>query len=73
MNNRFEKQTGTILALWALLVLYAGARVLQIFPGRVPIVVVVALHVLPPTNSAPQAGSHRWAQNFHCSFRNAGK
>ncbi len=24
-------------------------------------------------NSAPQAGSHRWAQNFHCSFRNADK
>ena len=34
--------------LWALLVLYAAARVLQIFPGKVPIGVVVALHVLPP-------------------------
>jgi uncharacterized membrane protein len=48
MTNRFEKQTGAILALCALLALYAGARVLQVFPGGVPIVVVVALHVLPP-------------------------
>jgi hypothetical protein len=28
--------------------LYAGVRVAQIFPGKVPIVVVVALHVLAP-------------------------
>ena len=48
MNKPFEEQTGTSLVLWALLVLYAAARVLQIFPGKVPIGVVVALHVLPP-------------------------
>jgi putative membrane protein len=48
MNKPFEKQTGAILALWALLMLYAGARVLQVSPGKVPIVLVVALHVLPP-------------------------
>jgi uncharacterized membrane protein len=48
MNKPFEEQTGTSLMLWALLVLYAAARVLQIFPGKVPIGVVVALHVLPP-------------------------
>ena len=48
MNKPFEEQTGTRLMLWALLMLYAGARVLQIFPGKVPLVVVVALHVLPP-------------------------
>jgi len=48
MNKPFEDQTGTRLMLWALLMLYAGARVLQIFPGKVPLVVVVALHVLPP-------------------------
>lgn len=41
-------KTGTSLVLWALLLLYANARVLQIFPGKVPIVAVVALHVLPP-------------------------
>jgi uncharacterized membrane protein len=48
MNKPFEEQTGASLMLWALLVLYAAARVLQIFPGKVPIGVVVALHVLPP-------------------------
>ena len=48
MNKSFEGQTGISLMLWALLVLYAAARVLQIFPGKVPIGVVVALHVLPP-------------------------
>ena len=40
--------TGTSFALWALLMLYAVARVLQVFPGKVPILAVVALHVLPP-------------------------
>jgi hypothetical protein len=34
--------------LWALIILYAAARVLQVFPGRVPMLAVVALHVLPP-------------------------
>ena len=41
-------KTGTSLLLWALLMLYAFARVLQVFPGGVPLVAVVALHVLPP-------------------------
>jgi len=36
------------VALWALLILYAVARVLQVFPGKVPMPAVVALHVLPP-------------------------
>jgi uncharacterized membrane protein len=51
MNEPFERtariRTGTILALWTLIVLYAAARVLQIFPGRVPMLAVVALHVVP--------------------------
>lgn len=33
---------------WFLVSLYAAARVLQIFPGRVPMPAVVALHVFPP-------------------------
>jgi len=36
------------LTLWGLLALYGIARVLQVFPGKVPIPAVVALHVLPP-------------------------
>lgn len=41
-------QTGTNLALWVLIAFYAAARFLQVFPGRVPMLAVVALHVLPP-------------------------
>jgi uncharacterized membrane protein len=41
-------KTRTSFVLWALLMLYAFARVLQVFPGEVPLVAVVALHVLPP-------------------------
>jgi uncharacterized membrane protein len=38
----------TRAALWALIVLYAAARVLQIFSGVPPGLGVVALHVVPP-------------------------
>jgi putative membrane protein len=34
--------------LWALLAIYAAARPMQIFPGSIPVVVTVALHVLAP-------------------------
>jgi uncharacterized membrane protein len=34
--------------LWALLAIYSAARVAQAFPDRIPIVAIVALHVLPP-------------------------
>jgi uncharacterized membrane protein len=62
MNKPFEKQTGAILALWALLMLYAGARVLQVSPGKVAIVLVVGLHVLPPIVFALIHGAmfYRW-------------
>jgi putative membrane protein len=33
--------------LWALVAVYAGARVLQSFPDRVPMLAIVAAHVLP--------------------------
>jgi len=35
------------IAMWSLLAIYAGARVLQVVPG-VPMLLVVALHVIPP-------------------------
>ncbi len=38
----------TSFVLWTLLVLYAFARVLQVFPSQVPLAAVVTLHVLPP-------------------------
>jgi len=44
------RRTPTLLgaALWSLIAIYAAARFLQIFPGNVPMVAVIALHVLPP-------------------------
>jgi uncharacterized membrane protein len=44
----FTRKTRTNLLLWALVLLYAVARVFEVFPGRVPIVAMVALHVVPP-------------------------
>ena len=35
-------------ALWLLIAIYAAARILQVSPGKVPTLEVVALHVLPP-------------------------
>ncbi len=43
-----KKQTATSFFLCALIALYAAARVLQVFPGNVPMLAIVALHVLPP-------------------------
>jgi uncharacterized membrane protein len=34
--------------LWVLLGIYAAARAAQMFPQTIPIVAIVALHVLPP-------------------------
>ena len=39
---------GSGVVFWSLITLYAIARVLQVYPGRVPMLGVVALHVLPP-------------------------
>jgi uncharacterized membrane protein len=38
----------TDILFWTLLAIYAFARVLQVYPGSVPMLGVVALHVLPP-------------------------
>jgi uncharacterized membrane protein len=34
--------------LWTLIAIYAASRFLQVFPGRTPMLAVVALHVFPP-------------------------
>lgn len=36
------------MLLWTLIAIYAGARVLPVFPGFLPMLAVVAFHVLPP-------------------------
>ena len=45
-NSFMRERNGVRNALVALLVVYAGARVLQIFPTRVPTLLIVILHVL---------------------------
>lgn len=35
-------------ALWAFITIYAAARVLQVFPDNVPMLAIIALHILPP-------------------------
>ena len=57
-----KKQIGSSVVIWALMVCYAVARVLQIFSGRVPLSVVVALHVFLPVVFVLIHGaqSYRW-------------
>ncbi|HXM68371.1 MAG TPA: carotenoid biosynthesis protein [Candidatus Acidoferrum sp.] len=43
-----KNEIGTYLLLWSLVALYALARILQVWPGKVPMWGVVALHVFPP-------------------------
>jgi uncharacterized membrane protein len=47
-NTEADPYSRTTRVLWSLLVLYSAARVLQAFPDRIPILAVVALHVLLP-------------------------
>jgi uncharacterized membrane protein len=54
-----HRRTAITPALWTLLAIYAIARVLQVFPGRVPMLYIVALHVIPPALFALVHGSVR--------------
>ncbi|HXX17361.1 MAG TPA: carotenoid biosynthesis protein [Candidatus Eremiobacteraceae bacterium] len=45
---RTKRETALSLVLWALIGLYAVARILQVFPGPIPMLAVVALHVVCP-------------------------
>jgi len=46
--------------LWLLVLLYAGARVLQAFPDRIPIFAIFTLHVVPPFLFALVHGARRY-------------
>jgi uncharacterized membrane protein len=61
-----KKKIGASLVVWGLIVCYAVARVLQLFSGRVPLSVVVALHVFLPVVFALIHGaqSYRWRGIF---------
>jgi uncharacterized membrane protein len=45
--DRYAYSRALAVAFWSLAALYAAARVFQILPGKLPMVAVVALHVLP--------------------------
>jgi uncharacterized membrane protein len=45
-ENRLSSGMGN--TFWVLIALYAAARFLQVFPGKVPMSIVVAAHVFPP-------------------------
>jgi uncharacterized membrane protein len=48
VNLAAKTQPNTVPILLTLIAIYAAARVLQVFPGKIPMLAVVALHVLPP-------------------------
>jgi uncharacterized membrane protein len=47
-SETIATKAGTSSVLWGLLLLYAVARVLQVFPLQIPMLAIVGLHVLPP-------------------------
>jgi uncharacterized membrane protein len=65
LEQHIQKQTnsanGSGLLFWSLLALYCVARFLQVYPGRVPMLVVVALHVFPPAIFAVLHGAKTYA------------
>ena len=48
------------ILVWMLLAIYAFARVLQVYPGRVPMLGVVMLHIVPPTIFATIHGTRTY-------------
>src|SRR5258708_6774169 len=47
-------------ALWTLIALYAAARVLQLFPDKIPMLAIVSSHVFPPAIFALIHGAIRY-------------
>ena len=43
-----DRRSPAIVALWALAAIYAAARILQVFPAGVPMLAIIALHIVPP-------------------------
>ena len=48
VESAAKQPTATTLLLYALIAVYASSRFLQVFPGKVPMLAIVALHVVPP-------------------------
>ncbi len=54
------KRSGTSRLLWFLVLIYAAARVAQAFPEKIPMLAIVAFHVLPPLAFTFLHGSLRY-------------
>lgn len=63
-----KNANGINVALWALIVLYLVSRVLQVYPGKVPFVGIVAWHVLPPAFFAVIHGARRYGYRGELIF-----
>ena len=59
-KNAVRNSSETDRTFWVLLISYAAARFFQDFPGRVPMSVVVALHVFPPAIFAMVHGAKHY-------------
>ena len=47
-ETELNRRDVTDTLVWTLLAIYAFPRILQVYPGRVPMLAVVALHVFSP-------------------------
>ena len=47
-TSTIQNERNTLLLLWILLFWYCVARVLQLFAGRIPNLLIVVFHVIPP-------------------------
>lgn len=47
-SQQYDNERGQNVVLWTLIVIYAASRFLQVFPGGIPMLAVVILHVVPP-------------------------
>jgi len=55
-----SNQRSIAFILWALIAIYAAARLLQVFPDRVPLEFTVAVHIFPPIIFALIHGAMRY-------------
>ena len=55
-----EQAEMSSIVLWVLIALYAAARILQLFPDKIPMLAIVAAHVFPPAIFALIHGAIRY-------------
>jgi hypothetical protein len=56
------------LVLWTLTVIYASSRFLRVFPGGIPMLAIVVLHVVPPALLALTHGARIYRLRYGYYF-----